>query len=553
MTLRYATSGFAFGMTFFLFSNISQAGLPTVECKDLWWKNKLTKGEYLYSFDLHKNKTERGNEGYAPFYESILRQSCFKEWAVFIYMNADNDLTLASYTDIDEMENIGSAVSVDVIVYHDSNENTGSRYLHIAKDPEVKKGTIRKNRKRPRDFVDFHDLDILSPIAKWLPETDSANVETFQNFLEWGLKHYPSKHVAIIVWSHGMGWGATVGDEYDFTTPSSGSRTTENIYDPLKVLRHLSNLSKAPPAGAPPAAGGISFDGASDDHSITIPQLRKSLTNLRMEYRDGKPFDVLGSDACLMQMLEVAFELKDEARFIIGSQATQTNLGWPYTTILRELIHHPLGQKTNETFGEGIDAAYQWAKKIPKLYQKSYSGDSNSSQGKNPKAVMTTVNSAELSLAFPHVLNDFGDALMNFTQSNEGLRVDQLRSLIGKTFSFSGLSQDLYHFTLLINEWLKEGRRAPSPPSPPSYNELRKATESLENWLTRITLSRGVSQYYDEVEKTGAAKTVSIWLPASNEEFRKHFVEFKRSRLYRDSSSPTNLGGWARFNEYVHK
>ncbi len=512
-----------------LFLNISHADLPAIECKDLWLKNNLTKGKYLYSFNIHPHKTERGNEGYAPFYESISRQSCFKEWAVFIYMNADNDLTLPSYTDIDEMENIGSSISVDVIVYHDSNEHTGSRYLHIAKDPNVTTGTIRKNRKRPRDFVDFHDLDILSPIAKWLPETDSGDISTFQHFLEWGLTHYPSKHVAVIVWSHGMGWGATLGDEYDFTA----HQTTENIFDPLKLLNHLSNLSKTPPH-----TGGISFDGTSDDHSMTIPQLRKALANVRMAYREGKPFDLLGSDACLMQMLEVAFELKDEARFIIGSQAAQANLGWPYTTILRELIHHPLGRKTNETFGEGIDAAYQWAKKIPELYQKSYSGESNSSQGENPKAVMTTINSAELSLAFPHVLNDFGDALMNF------MRVDPLRSLIGKTFSFSGLSQDLYHFTHLINEWLKE-----EPPTAP----IKKATQSLRDWLTRITVSRGVSQYYDEVEKTGAAKTVSIWLPASNEEFRKHFGEFKRSRLYRDASSPTNLGGWARFNEYIHK
>lgn len=535
-SLRRAPGNIAplsFPIIFFLFLNISHADLPPLECKDLWLKNHLTKREYLYTFDLHQNKTERGNEGYAPFYESISRQSCFKEWTVFIYMNADNDLTLPSYTDMDEMENIGSSVSVDVIVYHDSNENTGSRYLHIAKDPNVTTGTIRKKRSRPRDFIDFHDADILSPIAKWLPETDSANAQTFQHFLQWGLETYPSKQVAVIVWSHGMGWGATLGDEYDFTA----NHTTENIYDPLKFLNHLSNLSKAPP----PPAGGISFDGTSDDHRMTIPQLRKSLANVRMAYREGKPFDLLGSDACLMQMLEVAFELKDEARFIIGSQATQANLGWPYTTILRELIRHPLGQKTNETFGEGIDAAYQWAKKIPELYQKSYSGESNASQGENPKAVMTTVNSAELSLAFPHVLNDFGDALMNFT------KVDQLRSLIGKTFSFSGLSQDLYHFTHLINEWLKESRGAPA------YEELKIATQSLQNWLTRITVSRGVSQYYDEVEKTGAAKTVSIWLPASNEEFKKHFGEFKRSRLYRDASSPTNLGGWARFNEYVHK
>jgi len=472
------------------------------------------------------------------FISSLSAFGDVKEWAVFIYMNADNDLTLSSYADIAEMENIGSSASVDVVVYHDSNENSGSRYLHIAKNPNIKKGTIRKNRKRPRDFIHFKDSDIFSPIAKWLPETDSGNIQTFQEFLQWGLERYPARHIAIIIWSHGMGWGATVGDEYDFTI----NRTTENIYDPLKALKYLSNISKSPP----PASGGISFE--TNNNRITIPQLRKALSNLRR--RNEKPFDIVGADACLMQMIEVAFELKDEARFIIGSQAAQSQFGWPYTTVLRELVNHPLGKKTNETLGEGIDAAYQWAKKIPKLYQKSYSGTSNSSQGKNPKAVMTTLVASELGLAFPHLLNDFGEALMDFVRYDktiEGLRYDQLRSIIGKTFSFSGLSQDLYHFALLIKEWLKD------QPADSETRRLQEAADLLQRWLSRVTLSRGVSRYYDDVQKSGGIKTVSIWLPASNKEFREHADEFKRSRLYRDASHPTNLGGWARFNDYIHE
>lgn len=463
------------------------------------------------------------------------QESRTKEWAVFIYMNADNDLTLSSYADIAEMENIGSSPSVDIIVYHDSNEESGSRYLHVAKNPSLKKGDIRKKRLRPRDFIHFRDRDILSPLVNWLPETDSGNIETFQSFLQWGLEHYPAKHIAVILWSHGMGWGATVGDEYDFTI----NKTTGDLYDPLKTLRHFSSLSKS----LPPSSGGISFDGS--DSRITIPQLRKALSNLRMLHRHQKPFDILGADACLMQMLEVAFELKDEARFIIGSQASQSNLGWPYTTLLRELVRHPLSKKANETFGEGIDAAYQWAKKIPELYQKSYSGTSNASQGNHPKAVMTTLISAELSLAFPHLLNDFGDALTDFLKNKkEGFRYDQLRSIIGKTFSFSGLSQDLYHFTLLVQEWIREQN---------DVVQLQELTSLLQHWLGRATLSRGVSKYYEDIQNSGAIKSVSIWLPASNQEFRKMFPEFKRSRLYRDASHPTNLGGWARFNEYIHE
>ena len=106
-------------------------------------------------------------------------------------------------------------------------------------------------------------------------------------------------------------------------------------------------------------------------------------------------------------------------------------MGWPYTSILRQIIDAPLSNKNR-------DAAYEWVKKIPPAYVSSYSGYSNSSQGKDPKALMVAINAQEMTTGgkknplFPMVMNNFGQALLNYIQEKkelEGIRYDQVRSL----------------------------------------------------------------------------------------------------------------------------
>src|SRR5205823_4360611 len=53
--------------------------------------------------------------------------------------------------------------------------------------------------------------------------------------------------------------------------------------------------------------------------------------------RIGRPVDVLLSDACLMQTVEVAAELAGTARFSVGSSQVQGYLGLPYRRVVQRL------------------------------------------------------------------------------------------------------------------------------------------------------------------------------------------------------------------------
>jgi hypothetical protein len=48
----------------------------------------------------------------------------------------------------------------------------------------------------------------------------------------------------------------------------------------------------------------------------------------------GQKLDVLGFDACQMAAVEVASEIKDNAKFMVASQALEGREGWPYSHIL---------------------------------------------------------------------------------------------------------------------------------------------------------------------------------------------------------------------------
>jgi len=101
---------------------------------------------------------------------------------------------------------------------------------------------------------------------------DSADYKVLKDFIIWGVKTYPSNQYALIISSHGGGWLGIVEDQ-------------------------IKN----------------SFMSTID--------LQKALREARFE--TGRKFDVLIFNSCLMGMTEVAYQLKDEANFIVASEISQ--------------------------------------------------------------------------------------------------------------------------------------------------------------------------------------------------------------------------------------
>ena len=86
---------------------------------------------------------------------------------------------------------------------------------------------------------------------------------------------------------------------------------------------------------------GISFDDVTGNN-IAPYQLGLAFNQM------GK-IDVYGSDACLMQMAEIGYELKDKVPVIVGSEESEPGDGYNYTYLLDGLNRNP--DASNEDVG----------------------------------------------------------------------------------------------------------------------------------------------------------------------------------------------------------
>ena len=102
---------------------------------------------------------------------------------------------------------------------------------------------------------------------------------------------------------------------------------------------------------------------------MTIPQwissTTLSLTSALSEARaqTGQRIDVLGMDACPMSMFEVAYQVRDQATYLVGSQEIEPGVGWPYDMVLRGLGQNPdmspadLGRHIVRAYGQSLAGA----------------------------------------------------------------------------------------------------------------------------------------------------------------------------------------------------
>lgn len=219
-----------------------------------------------------------------------------KDWTVMVYVNGKNDLEAAALADVNEMEKAGSSDRVNIVVE-----------LGRAKKFDASDGDWSGARR----YLVQKDADpkkITSPVLAAFPKVDMGDWRHLAEFGKWARANYPARRYLFIVWNHGNGW------------------------------------YKGP---VPVSQKAISLDSETNN-MIYTPQLAQALAET------GK-VDIYASDACLMQMAEVAFELRDHADYILGSEESVPGEGYPYDKILQALLDDP-GMSPESLGAAAVDA-----------------------------------------------------------------------------------------------------------------------------------------------------------------------------------------------------
>jgi hypothetical protein len=119
-------------------------------------------------------------------------------------------------------------------------------------------------------------------------EANSGAVQTLTNFIHWARARYPgSQHSMLSIIDHGGGWAP------DYNDPPG---------QPRGLIRVQAGSWR-----------GISLDVTSDGSTISTRGLGQAL-------QGNQRFDVVFLDACLMGMLEVAYEVRDSADYLVAGE-----------------------------------------------------------------------------------------------------------------------------------------------------------------------------------------------------------------------------------------
>jgi hypothetical protein len=213
---------------------------------------------------------------------------------------------------------------------------------------------------------------------------------------------------------------------------------------------------------------------------------------------------VLGFDACLMNMIEIAHHFRDYADFLVGSQQTEPGDGWPYDEVLKIIKKGP----TARELAEGIVKAYI------KCYRKV--GIFNVTQSAIDCGKTEAVMEA---------LNNFGSAVAKLLP--DAHRAMKMARLSAQTF-------EMADYVDLINLVELMGRR--------NRDEGVKAaaTKVVEAAMDAIVASKTLG------ETVRKSKGLSVWFPAIDRvyyDYRGKYLALDFAKKYR---------GWVEFLDAYH-
>ncbi len=204
------------------------------------------------------------------------------KWTVMVYVNAKNNLESYGLGDVNEMEQVGSTPDLNIVAEL-------GRISGYSSDDGDWTGSRRYLIQKDADTA-----RITSPVVMEIPKSDMGDWKNVVEFVKWSQGKYPAQHYVLVIWNHGSGWNKDLSLE-------SGK--------------------------------GISYDDESGNH-VTTGQLKQILAGT------GK-LEILAMDACLMQMMEVAYEVRSGADYIVGSEETEPGDGYTYHTWLGPLAANP--------------------------------------------------------------------------------------------------------------------------------------------------------------------------------------------------------------------
>jgi hypothetical protein len=217
-----------------------------------------------------------------------------QEWTVMYFFAADGNNAPTMISQLKAITNAGFQANTTVLVHFDPNTN--DRPPRVFDVNSQRKGIYGKAG-RPTvigDGRDFFVRTIRKACTELPQKTGKSAAGTLARFLEFARITFPARNYILFLVGHGM----IVANDSFLPDTDEDSTSAITLKELGSVLRKFGNRVKT----------------------------------------DKSNFQLVGFHSCSMSSIEVAYELKDSARYMIGTQGLAFPDSWPYRQILKMIF-----------------------------------------------------------------------------------------------------------------------------------------------------------------------------------------------------------------------
>ena len=228
-----------------------------------------------------------------------------KKWTMMVYIAADNDLFYFAWNNIRQLAQ-NANLDINIIVY--LNEPGPHKKTQIYLIEKNKATLLNKDNQE---------------------KLNSGDPRTLISFCNWVIKNFPADNYFLDLWNHGTGWADV---KYKAINPSSLF-----IFNPdtlmLELDRNIRYLDMLDQVQMEKIQRGICFDDTYKSY-LNNQDLEYALAAICNEGLKGAKLAIIGMDACLMAMVEIANICKKYANILVASQEVELGQGWRYDSAL---------------------------------------------------------------------------------------------------------------------------------------------------------------------------------------------------------------------------
>jgi hypothetical protein len=216
------------------------------------------------------------------------------EWTIMIFFAGDPHLSPSMTAQLKALKDAGFQDKTTVLVHYDPNERgVGTTTFEINRERKAQIKSTGDKGTRIGDGKDPFVRNLLEDsIPGGVPKSATA-VDALRAFLINGLRHHEAEHYVIFLVGHGV----IVGN--DFFLPDR-----------------------------------------QPESAITLQQLGEVLSEFKNGAKIfGGEVELIGLHSCSMSAIEVAYQLKGAARYLMATEGISFVSSWPYRQFLKKMLN----------------------------------------------------------------------------------------------------------------------------------------------------------------------------------------------------------------------